>query len=369
MTDADLLVLRSKGLSIREISRITNIPKSTVCDRLRKLAGATENFETVLKQIQKSQNIWNILGERLIEAAQMMGELKDFEPKESNHELDEETWVHLISDVHVGHRTEYSQVGGLGNFNAEVFAEEVKFYAKSFKDISRYHVNTPSRGVVFFLGDIIEGSTIFFGQQRSIDLAVVKQVLSAIEQLTWLVNEFLEVYRTVDIYAVVGNHGRIGKKGELDPLDNLDYLVYKWLEERFRTKKNVNVHVSETWFQLVDIQKKRFLLIHGEDVPPGFLGISFYGVSRAERRWQEMLKDIGGFDYLVLGHHHQPAMFGNVLMNSSWVGGSEFSIKKLNLATEPSQKLFAVHPHWGVTWVRDIKLRENIKDVKIYGGS
>jgi len=163
----------------------------------------------------------------------------------------------------------------------------------------------------------------------------------------------------------VGNHGRIGMKGENDPMDNLDFLVYKWIEERMANYQNVEVNVAETWWMVVERMNTRFALIHGDDIR-NWMTIPFYGAERSEARMQRLLRI--NFNYYLIGHHHQSAEFSNIIMNGTWVGGSELSLKSMQLGGLPTQRLFSIHPNFGITWSRDIRLVDPSKlpPTKIY---
>jgi predicted phosphodiesterase len=239
-------------------------------------------------------------------------------------------------------------------------------YQHSIHSILARYAKMPPHIRIFALGDLIEGSTIFHGQQRAIDMTTVQQIFAIIDYLAQLLNDLSKV-APITLYGVVGNHGRIGRKGENDPMDNLDYLAYKWLEERLAPNKRITVHISESWFQLVEVRNHRFLLVHGDGIYGSYLGIPMYGSLKHEGNWQKLLKDFGGFDYLVVGHHHTPAHLQNIIMNGAWPGGSEFSLRQMTRGGRPSQKTFNVHPRIGITDMRDILLDvEETTEVKVY---
>ncbi len=142
-------------------------------------------------------------------------------------------------------------------------------------------------------------------------------------------------------------------------------------KELLKGNKRISFHISESWFQLVDVEGWRFCVVHGDDVGPGSLGIPFYAAFKSEQRMQELLKNIedevGGFDYFTIAHHHTKAEFGNIIMNGAWPPGSEFSLKRLQRGGVPIQKMYAVHPKYGITWRRDVQLQEpKAKSVRVY---
>jgi len=279
--------------------------------------------------------------------------------------------VHMIGDVQIGQKMTLEATGGLGAYDSEILLDQVEFYRESVGHIlSRYH---PDRkvGKVFLMGDMVDGTTIFLGQQRAVDMPAVKQVVFGAHLFAGLMNDLSQHYEQLDIYAIIGNHGRIGRKGECDPLDNLDWLVYQFMQELLKENDRVRFHISESWFQLVDVEGWRFCLTHGDDVGPSYLGIPFYAAFKSEAKMQTLLKniagDVGGFDFFNLAHHHTKAEFENIFMNGAWPPGSEFSLKRLQRSGVPSQKMYAVHPKYGITWRRDVQLQEpGGKGVRVY---
>ena len=88
-------------------------------------------------------------------------------------------------------------------------------------DIKKHHVIPPSCLRIFFLGDIIEGSTIYKGQKRALDLITIDQVSQGVEYFSQFIYELAKHFPKVKCYGVPGNHGRIGDKGENWMMDNL----------------------------------------------------------------------------------------------------------------------------------------------------
>jgi DNA repair exonuclease SbcCD nuclease subunit len=198
-----------------------------------------------------------------------------------------------------------------------------------------------------------------------VDIDLVDQVIKAVEYLARFLNWLATRYEQVDCYCVVGNHGRLGRRGEFSPLNNFDYLVYRILEERLRETRAIRWTIPRTWWHVATIQGWRFLMLHGEDVLYNALGIPFYATRRMKTNYRELfelikrvegLKD-AGFDFMAVGHHHEPAEFYGILMNGSWPGASEFSLKRLQAGGMPSQKIWGVHRDFGITWKRDVNLR------------
>ena len=292
-------------------------------------------------------------------------------------ELDEEDVILHVSDCHVGSLVSATQTGGLGHYDFEVFTERMERLCSGVAKILRYTPNPVKRVHLVLGGDIIDGSTIFCGHQRQIDLPVVQQVIHAYEAFVRLILDLRAMFDEVVVSGVPGNHARIGLKGELAPNDNLDYLMMHFLRERFQLSEiaGVRFNLPETWWMLLEAQGWRFLVAHGDEFR-SWLRIPFYGALGFKARMREVLKQafkkVSGesvdFDYVMVAHHHEPASFSDIFMNGSFVGGSEFSLKRLQAGGLPFQRILGVHRNIGVSWDRKLILadRRELPEPTIY---
>jgi hypothetical protein len=62
---------------------------------------------------------------------------------------------------------------------------------------------------------------------------------------------------------------------------------------------------------------------------------------------------------------------GKLIVNGCFPGPDLLSVKTYHEANLPSQKLFAVHPRWGITHETEIYLAspDEVRQVPIYGGT
>ena len=280
--------------------------------------------------------------------------------------LDPEDIVLHISDVHVGSLVSPEATGGLGGYNFGIFTRRVERYRLAVQKILRYVPNKIERAYVVFGGDTIEGQTIFRGQQRQTDLGVTQQVVRAYEAFAQLLADLMAMgFEEVVVTGVPGNHARIGKWGELAPESNLDLLLLYFLRERFHDVPGIRFHVPETWWALLKVRGWTFLVAHGDEFK-SWLRIPFYGALGFRSRMRELLHESfprefaadADFDYVLVGHHHEPAAFSGLYLNGSWVGGSEFSLKTLQAGGLPFQQVMGIHEHIGVSWHRKIVLED-----------
>jgi hypothetical protein len=320
-----------------------------------------ETLTAAVRRLSSRDTMWEVIGEKVISAVKSMDrQLPKITPPviKLPSKMHEEEAVLVISDVQAGSKTSARETGGLGEFNTEILLKQIDYLGDAIQSIMKYHTNV-KRLNVLFNGDIVEGETIFRGQQREIDMNLVEQIVFCKENFGRFLMRMAQTFEHVHCTGTVGNHGRLGMKGEHSPMSNFDYLTYKWLEERTRPIENISWTIPDTWWLISDIMGWRFLQVHGDDTGQSTWGIPFYGMSRHSSRYQEMLR-LGrqkGFDYIVLGHHSVEAQFQNVISAGSWPGGTEFSIKGMQAAGVPSAPFFGVDERFGKTWRRDIQLR------------
>lgn len=318
-----------------------------------------------VRRLSSRDTMWEVIGDKLLTAVRSMDrQLPAIKPPTIKipSAMHEEEVVLVISDVQAGTKTSAKETGGLGNFNTEILMQQIDYLGDAIQSIMKYHVNVKKLNVVFN-GDIVEGETIFRGQQREIDMNLVEQIVFCKENFGRFLMRMAQTFETVHCTGTVGNHGRLGMKGEHSPMSNFDYLTYKWLEERTRGIKNITWTVPETWWLITEIMGWRFLQVHGDDTGSSTWGIPFYGMSRHSSRYQEMLRlsRVKGFDYIILGHHSVEAQFQNIIAAGSWPGGTEFSIKGMQASGTPSAPFFGVDRRFGKTWRRDIQLRPPVE--------
>ncbi len=182
--------------------------------------------------------------------------------------LGEEEMVLLISDVQAGLKVDAHESGGLGSFGSEILLDQIAYLLKSIASIRKYHPNV-RRLHVFWLGDIVENETIYGGQLREIDANVIQQVLLCWEHFGAFQAQLAGMFESVHCRGVVGNHGRIGRKGEHSPMSNFDYLLYRMWEERLKPVKNLTWKVSESWWDIAQVMGWKWLLVHGDDSVTG----------------------------------------------------------------------------------------------------
>jgi hypothetical protein len=259
--------------------------------------------------------------------------------------------MHLvISDVHVGSYVDPALASNLTpGFNIEQFRESadtmeerVLWFKKAYQGFECKKL------VVNFLGDIVDGEGIFLGQALQNDRNVGDQVAEAAHRFASMFYNWAKVFPEVEVYCVPGNHGRIGRKGELAWRSNFDSMSYRFVQQILRGQKNVKVIISQSPNLIVKHGGTNWLLHHGDFVKGGA------GSYIAYERKVQSIGAMGNIqlDYSVSGHYHHSASNAGpnarrYITNGSWPGTNQFSVDVLNTGNTPAQRMWLFSPSNG----------------------
>ena len=277
----------------------------------------------------------------------------------------EQTIVLELSDIQAGTFISKESTGGLNEFNWEVLIEYFDNLFVGLEQIVRpLQMAAPIKNLrVHMLGDIVEGSQIFPGQEQHICKDLFHQAMGSAELIENFLIKCLDIFETIDITAVCGNHGRVGKKGENPHWVNWDRIVYEFVKSELKNYKQITWKLDDSWWQIDEVYGYKFYITHGDDIRC-WQGIPYYGVDRSAQRETELLR-LGDewYDYFMIGHLHTLAMIPGVTtvkyINGCFPGGTIFSMKNMGVASKPQQWLLVVHPSWGVTHNCPIYLKRN----------
>lgn len=210
--------------------------------------------------------------------------------------------------------------------------------------------------VVMFGGDIVENTTIFPSQVYEVTSNVMEQFIHASRVMVDIVRTLLANFEKVTVVCEPGNHGRIGKLGELPKDVNWDKLTYMFAGQALRGEKRLTWQMSTEDIQRVEIGNYKALLIHGDEIRWGTAST----IVRFADRWKsgaykffdEVDKITKGFDFrdLYIGHFHQHQSWnmangeGSVFMSGAVESGNRYARDLLASNGVPSQRLHFIDP-------------------------
>lgn len=206
------------------------------------------------------------------------------------------------------------------------------------------------RVVLMFGGDMLEGMNIFPGQAYEVDGTLFEQLFGVARLMTWLIRKLLSVFEVVEVYQEEGNHGRIGRRGDLPRTDNTDMMAYEITRQRFENEPRVVWHPRRSWYQLVEIGAYRAMLVHGDEIKSFGGNTPAFGLLRKGTAWSSGVTD--PFHDIYFGHFHTHmsltlpnggTMYGTGSIESDNAYAAEFVAAK----GKPSQRLHYVDPRRG----------------------
>jgi len=276
--------------------------------------------------------------------------------KQSTGKLKEDA-ILVLSDIHVGKKNVFVDLRtgkAVETYNKKIMWKEAGRLIESIQMINdllnkSYKLETLH---IFLLGDIVDNDIIFSGQRFYIESGAGAQVIEAVKLLSFLIKEFLKMFKKINIIVIGGNHGRLsGNSRTAHPwYNNLDWLIGQMLQISFKNVDRVKIETPESWFFIKQINGWKYLLHHGAGIP-AWMGFPYYGISRrALARKAEM--DI---DVEIIGHFHRifeiPVSSKSItLVNGCWIEKDERSWQKYGYLTSPCQLYFGTSVKRPLTW-------------------
>jgi hypothetical protein len=264
----------------------------------------------------------------------------------------------VLSDWHTGEKITNEESGHLAEYNLAVQQKRLETCVKSMGEIVGIYRSggIPIKHMnAHVLGDINTQEKIYKGQHAYIDAYTADQVVISKNTMAEFLLNCLDFMDTIDVYAVPGNHGRMGEKGEGPTWNNFDYLTYLWTRDLLKDYPQIRWFIPRSWFYTVTILGWRFCGSHGDDII-SHNRIPYYGIERDINDMRAMLWNIEQHppNYHLFAHFHMfenaELVHGERIMNGSVVGGSMLSTKGLKRVSRPTQTFFGLSADVGITW-------------------
>lgn len=267
--------------------------------------------------------------------------------------------VLLFSDLHAAEIVSNLEMDGLNEYNFDIFCRRMQCLQDSMTDcvdIQRCGGVVIDNLNIFSLGDLINGD-IHFELEKTNEMPLITSAF----QVSLVVAQFLcklsTQFKKIRFFGVTGNHGRKSKdKAFKQRFDCIEWIIYQVLPLLTAKYSNIEYFIPQSPFMVCEIFNWKYLLTHGDSKLQSVGGIPYYGIKKLSTEFNAMYRERGGFDMMVMGHLHNPANLEGVMLNSSIVGGDEFSAQAVRKATKPSQKFFGVSEKYLHTWMYDLFL-------------
>lgn len=208
------------------------------------------------------------------------------------------------------------------------------------------------RCVVMFGGDMLEGLNIFPGQAYEVDSTLYEQLFGVSALMGTLLKSLLTHFKSVEVFAEEGNHGRLGRRGDWPRTDNTDMMAYEITRQGLADQTRLMWHPRLSWHQIVTIDQYVAMLIHGDEIKSFGGNTPAFGLLRKGTAWSSGVT--APFRDVFFGHYHTHMelqlpnggmMFGTGSTESDNAYAAEFVAAK----GQPSQRLHFIDPRKGRT--------------------
>jgi len=243
------------------------------------------------------------------------------------------------------HTTDYQAGKKTTTFNLEVLRERIELFGEKviqLTEIQRAH--HPVREAVLMLGgDMVEGLTVFPGQSFEVEAHLFDQLFEVTSIIESLIRSLADNFEKLSVVCEFGNHGRIGRKGDLPAADNIDRIAYQIVRENVKDLR-IGWQASENFYQIVEVGAAyRALLFHGDEVNSYGGAIPAYGIIKKVSAWASgVLGET--FTDAYCGHFHSVMTLplpngGRVFVTGSPESDNTYAKAFVAATSRPSQRL------------------------------
>lgn len=195
--------------------------------------------------------------------------------------------------------------------------------------------------VVMLGGDMVEGLGIFPGQVYEVGAHLFEQMFEVVGIIERSIRTLATNFEIVTVVCEFGNHGRLGRKGDMPAGDNIDRMAYRIAAMNCKDVKHVKWQMSDDWYQIFAIGNYKVLLVHGDEIG------SFGGILRKVSAWSTGV--VEPFDDCYMGHFHTPTSLtmangGRVFVTGSPESHNEYARTFIAAVGKPSQRVHFVDP-------------------------
>lgn len=240
----------------------------------------------------------------------------------------------LISDVHFNEIVNPTRIEGYNEFNNKICLEGLD---KVFQEVHKFNASILK---VYLAGDLVSG--ILHGLDAKGELPVTESVVQLAKYLANRLNSISDLYDSIEVVMVNGNHSRLYPKPVSDfKAFDLEHLLYEILKSLI-IKDNIKTHYSKSGYAIDNVgtlEKPAYIGIHHLD-NKNFNANSSVDVLRQFEIFDEMfgVRTIS----LLGGHQHKPIFTannrgGSVLVNGCVSGSNEYGFTNDFLPLKPYQ--------------------------------
>jgi hypothetical protein len=273
-----------------------------------------------------------------------------------------------LSDLHVGEIVRPEEIGGLNEYNPEVFVRRIRrAFAATIEILPRWSTDCSLAGIVVAInGDLVSGD-IHDELRRTNGLTAHEQVYLATDELAAGLTKLAEAFGSVLAVFTPGNHGRTTERTHAKRTSALSYdtLIGEQLRRHFSDDKRVVVNIAAGPDAVYPLLGWTVFQSHGDALGTGG-GKGFAGpvlpIARGTKHVELQAARVRRhYDIVLTAHYHTKSNpRGEAFSNGSVIGYSEYANRIRADVEPPQQWLLLVTEKWGVREQCSIKLEDPI---------
>ena len=251
-------------------------------------------------------------------------------------------------EVALVHCTDWQLGKRTVSYGSETCAARIeRFIDKAIRitEIQRKH-HPVEECVLLLGGDMVEGLGIFPGQSYEVDAQLYEQLFTTSRIIASTVSKLAANFKSLRVVCEYGNHGRIGRKGEMPAGDNVDRIAYEIARSQVKHLVK-DWQSSDAWYQIFKVGNYRGLLVHGDEIKSFGGNTPAFGILRKVNAWAGGV--IEDFQDCYMGHWHTPMALtmsngGRIFVTGSPESHNEYAREFVAATGIPSQRLHFIDP-------------------------
>jgi len=255
------------------------------------------------------------------------------------------------AEVAVIHCTDWQLGKKTVSYGSETCAQRIERFIDKcvhITDIQRKH-HPVKEAVLLLGGDMVEGLGIFPGQSYEVDSLLYTQLFATSKIIAQTVSTLASHFELVNVVCEYGNHGRIGRRGEMPAGDNIDRMAYEIARQQVGHLTG-QWQSSDQWYQIFHVGNYVGLLVHGDEIKSFGGNTPAFGILRKVNAWAGGV--IEQFNDCYMGHWHTPMSLtmsngGRIFVTGSPESHNEYAREFVAATGIPSQRLHFIDPDKG----------------------
>lgn len=252
-----------------------------------------------------------------------------FNLKKNNGEKTTISVASHLSDLHCGEVVRRDETEGMSEYNYAIAQKRMKTYMEKFDDwvdLHRKNYNV-EEWAVLVTGDLIN-NYLHPENERTDEFPPPVQAVKAGELLARTIASSAHKFPKVTVHFICAdNHSRMDKKcpSKLAGKNSMNYIVGNVAKTLLESHKNVTFNLYESIQEVVEVRKRKYLILHGHTVRGG----SNPYLSAQKRIGKESyarmnMPDDKKFNVMVMGHYHAPMKCQDLIIGGNLPGSTEY---------------------------------------------